>query len=870
MLEETRSLLARNTDPKYRNLLRQRSLDPITARRVAEIHQLTSYIDVQLRELDNKFDLEWQEFLRQKKATNTKLKPLGHKNYKCRSTPTSPLYSFIDEVPEKRKEKYSVKIIYQALTNNQRLIKTLQTQLESFKDCSTPNSMKNKVDRVADLLNNCSLKSSTKHIVQCLPNKQKLPLKTFLESQHSVPIRLCGPCISERDCTQKSRFLSVLEKIKSEEYKKNKNLVTHSEPKVNKVTVPVQVSKSTEQVPTTTPEFNVTSNFPTLATSSISIVTTITTTSTALNLTDSKSILKQTSFSTSEKTSNNPASNTPTYEDISPVSTPTSDIPSFTFKISPKTTKTTETLQISPINTSQAKKSDQEVKNSLTFSSSSAFSIPSFSASNVNQQQPTQSNAGNIPKSFISANSSPKTSSSFNPPASIVSVITGLPTTQQSAVSGNDTKTTSLPQPTLTSQVKQAQPNSVASPFSSLALPTFSTSLFSNSFPGTTKVSTNAVTTQIPSTSSTPFSSFSFGGALSTLSSNNNVVDSKLTSSTSNETSTINIQPKSTSLFGTAGKTSQAEISVASSVPVSVLTASSTSSLFGSSPFSLVTTASTAGFFTGPTETVKEQPIVSTNVNNVVSKSSFSFNNTLSTLNTSTTSTTLSSNVSSQSTPGFFNQNFTSTFGQSLSLSTSNQEANPTSSSFSFGNLNSLANNIENLKTCEPTKQATPDQPVKNAFGAFALPTGANTSETFNSNGTNSLFGNQTSSMFGANAPSNTLFGMPTANQQSLFSKPSGFSSPPAPNASLFQSPSFIPPNNNANLGVATPAFGASPTFGSSSPFEQATFGGAPSFGNTPVFGSGLSPSLDKSYVEHKNVYSTNSLNKIFLSVSFH
>ena len=59
--EEAKSRLVRNNDPRYVQVLKSRSLDPKSQRILSKVEEKFSYVDLQLMELNNKLDLEWEE-----------------------------------------------------------------------------------------------------------------------------------------------------------------------------------------------------------------------------------------------------------------------------------------------------------------------------------------------------------------------------------------------------------------------------------------------------------------------------------------------------------------------------------------------------------------------------------------------------------------------------------------------------------------------------------------------------------------------------------------------------------------------------------------------------------------------------------------
>ncbi|KAF7487709.1 Nuclear pore complex protein [Sarcoptes scabiei] len=244
LYQETKSLLDRNTDPKYRLILQKRNLNSIILRSLKKIASLKDYIEIQLRELNSKFDLEWHEWLQQHKKRSSALSsPLSssfqnHHFSKRHSSPTSPFVSFI-ESPEKNQsndldfpENNPINIINRALNNNQTLIvnlknilKTISNRLLEERDSYSLNGC-NDILNLVETFKNASIsnKSSIKIDLnphqklitfRCMTKERKNSLKNFLENRHTVPVRHCRPCSNAGDFNEKSSFISALEKIKN-------------------------------------------------------------------------------------------------------------------------------------------------------------------------------------------------------------------------------------------------------------------------------------------------------------------------------------------------------------------------------------------------------------------------------------------------------------------------------------------------------------------------------------------------------------------------------------------------------------------------------------------------------------------------------
>lgn len=270
LMEESRTLMDRHNDPKYRHILQQKNLDPLTARRLKEIQALKDYIEIQLRELNNKFDLEWQEWLQRIKllgssSTSTSFHNHRHSNsaIRDRSLPTWPHSSFITDEKNNNYENCNIisvgksknvsAIVCKALINNQQLIENLKLQIKdlmkkfvdqqgrmpngssSFSSCKDSNDLQDLIRLIGNVslmkssvvtnlnVTNTSVTCKKERYyresitVQCMQSDRKISLRNFLENRHSIPIRVCRQIQLGHGSSytnQKSRFASVLEKIK--------------------------------------------------------------------------------------------------------------------------------------------------------------------------------------------------------------------------------------------------------------------------------------------------------------------------------------------------------------------------------------------------------------------------------------------------------------------------------------------------------------------------------------------------------------------------------------------------------------------------------------------------------------------------------
>lgn len=101
MLSEAESQEKRLKDPKYLSMLRDRALDPKSAKQMQKINQLNQYLSTQLSEVNDKLDNDWHEFVQKQKNDKRK----GHK------------------LP-------SAEAIYRTIVSNQNIIYNQKVQLE--------------------------------------------------------------------------------------------------------------------------------------------------------------------------------------------------------------------------------------------------------------------------------------------------------------------------------------------------------------------------------------------------------------------------------------------------------------------------------------------------------------------------------------------------------------------------------------------------------------------------------------------------------------------------------------------------------------------------------------------------------------------
>lgn len=227
-----------------------------------EIHKLKCYIEIQIRELNAKFDLEWKEWLQNKKLTI----PSIYSNSFDRLSSTLPHSSFI--INDNEMEDNVAGMAYKALIKNQQLIENLRKQIDFI--CKKMFIFKKEKRLINEKLNddvellsqflcktslNVPKKSDQVITIQCLSNERKNILKRFLEKRHTVPIIVCRSSVDNSSFNQKSRFISVLEKIKEKTKKTNKiienNIVAEEKkekPKIEDKSSPLPMLKSVDPV----------------------------------------------------------------------------------------------------------------------------------------------------------------------------------------------------------------------------------------------------------------------------------------------------------------------------------------------------------------------------------------------------------------------------------------------------------------------------------------------------------------------------------------------------------------------------------------------------------------------------------------------
>ncbi|XP_054169165.1 nuclear pore complex protein 14-like [Oppia nitens] len=235
LIEEAKSIIDRNVDPNYRNLLKQRALDPMTARRMKEIHSLNEYIEIQLRELDAKFEQEWYEWLDKRKVSKGK--------------PTNRIHS-----------KSNLELIYKTLANNQLVINALNLQFDTLESLGSPRlrskgrsskdqSPNKSNQKLIENLSHSMSKTTIKDIptddlanqrlfkLKSISNEKKTNLRNFFESRTKVPVR--------RVIDNSSHFVSAIQKIKE----KQKDIELSKKLKNSSKSDSIIVNKTTEEQP---------------------------------------------------------------------------------------------------------------------------------------------------------------------------------------------------------------------------------------------------------------------------------------------------------------------------------------------------------------------------------------------------------------------------------------------------------------------------------------------------------------------------------------------------------------------------------------------------------------------------------------------
>ncbi|XP_042909550.1 nuclear pore complex protein Nup214 isoform X2 [Parasteatoda tepidariorum] len=114
MVEDANTRERRKNDHLYLSLLRERALDPVTAKRLKQIEQHYMYLSTQLQEVSNKIDQDWFEYLEKKKSHQKSTSHLS-----------------------------SAEAIYKTLVNNQNIIHNLKKNIDLVFDKATEKRLEN-------------------------------------------------------------------------------------------------------------------------------------------------------------------------------------------------------------------------------------------------------------------------------------------------------------------------------------------------------------------------------------------------------------------------------------------------------------------------------------------------------------------------------------------------------------------------------------------------------------------------------------------------------------------------------------------------------------------------------------------------------
>ncbi|RWS08127.1 nuclear pore complex protein nup214-like protein [Dinothrombium tinctorium] len=199
MAEDGRCRVDRDVDARYKRLLSKRALNPRAARLMKKIQETSKYIEMQLREINNVLDQEWQEKVIKNKVHR------GPSDYE---------------------------IILKLLANNQRTIVTMKSQLEELEAKSKSKSDKALNGEIKKLVNSMAkskindsfpeeLEEEDSTITVNLISRDKSKkLLDFFDQRTSVPIVRDTVPVDVKS----SRFISAVvkaqEKIKELQKKK--------------------------------------------------------------------------------------------------------------------------------------------------------------------------------------------------------------------------------------------------------------------------------------------------------------------------------------------------------------------------------------------------------------------------------------------------------------------------------------------------------------------------------------------------------------------------------------------------------------------------------------------------------------------------
>ncbi|KFM63125.1 Nuclear pore complex protein Nup214, partial [Stegodyphus mimosarum] len=178
MVEEANSRERRKNDHSYISMLKDRALDPMTAKRMQKINQLYQYLHNQLREVNDKMDRDWVEFLEKKKNKKAV------------------------------RQVSSTEAIYKTIVNNQKIIHNLRNNVDYISKKVAEKKMENiskrrnrvtynkrlergELSQLADafLKAQISTEDESKTIAKKFSPKQQNLLKEFLSNSSITVVR---------------------------------------------------------------------------------------------------------------------------------------------------------------------------------------------------------------------------------------------------------------------------------------------------------------------------------------------------------------------------------------------------------------------------------------------------------------------------------------------------------------------------------------------------------------------------------------------------------------------------------------------------------------------------------------------------------
>ena len=81
--EEAKSREARNKDPRYQRLLKNRSLDPLSQKKLSTVQSKYLFLEQQVEEVNQALDIEWKEHVRRTKGRRGIQTPARENIYKA-------------------------------------------------------------------------------------------------------------------------------------------------------------------------------------------------------------------------------------------------------------------------------------------------------------------------------------------------------------------------------------------------------------------------------------------------------------------------------------------------------------------------------------------------------------------------------------------------------------------------------------------------------------------------------------------------------------------------------------------------------------------------------------------------------------------